>query len=95
MNAVSRLSSKGQLVVPKAVRDQLGWHAADDIEFVLQPDSVTLRAVPRQAAGLSFEEALAKLRAISRYVGPRISDEQISEAGQLAAAEQYSRTCDR
>ena len=31
----ARLSSRGRLVIPKAVRERLGLHAGDRVEFVL------------------------------------------------------------
>jgi AbrB family looped-hinge helix DNA binding protein len=31
---VSRITSKGQVTVPKHFRDQLGWKAGDELEFI-------------------------------------------------------------
>jgi AbrB family looped-hinge helix DNA binding protein len=93
MNAVSKLSSKGQLVVPKEERDRLGWQASDRIEFVPLPDGVALRALPRDKQGLTAEQVFAELRKVVRYTGPPVSDEDISAAGANAAAERYRRSC--
>lgn len=95
MNAISKLSSKGQLVVPKSVRDQLGWQASDEIEFVAIPGAVTLRALPRKERGISVEEALARLRAIERPEGLPVTEEQLRTAGAEAAAARYRRLCDQ
>jgi AbrB family looped-hinge helix DNA binding protein len=39
----SRISSKGQITVPVAVRDQLGLDAGTEIEFVLRDGEAVLR----------------------------------------------------
>lgn len=42
--ATSRMSTKGQLVVPKEIRDHLGLRPGDRIDFVIQEDGeVVLR----------------------------------------------------
>lgn len=38
------LTSKGQLVVPKAIRERLGLHSGDRLDFLIQDDgNVTIR----------------------------------------------------
>jgi len=40
----SSLSTKGQLVVPKAIRERLGLHAGDKVDFIVQDNGdVVLR----------------------------------------------------
>ncbi|MBM4037937.1 MAG: AbrB/MazE/SpoVT family DNA-binding domain-containing protein [Planctomycetes bacterium] len=34
--AAARLSTKGQLVIPKVIRDRLGLHPGDRVDFVVQ-----------------------------------------------------------
>jgi antitoxin PrlF len=48
------LTSKGQITIPKAVRDRLGLEAGDQIEFVFEApgDRVVLRPGNRDPAGL-------------------------------------------
>jgi AbrB family looped-hinge helix DNA binding protein len=48
------LTSKGQVTIPKAVRDRLGLEAGDQLEFVFeaQGDRVVLRPGNRDAGGL-------------------------------------------
>ena len=48
------MTSKGQLTVPKAVREQLGLHAGDRVEFVRGKDG-TYSIVPRSG---TFDDLL-------------------------------------
>jgi AbrB family looped-hinge helix DNA binding protein len=41
----TNISTKGQVVLPKVVRDQHGWRPGDKLEVESRPDSVVLRAV--------------------------------------------------
>jgi antitoxin PrlF len=40
---MSRLTSKGQVTIPKSVRDRLGLQPGDEIEFVEYPEGVRVR----------------------------------------------------
>ncbi len=44
--ARTRLSSKGRLTIPKAVRDRHGWTSGTEIEIEDVGDAVVLRAAP-------------------------------------------------
>lgn len=46
MDAMAKLSSKGQLTVPKAVRDALGLQEGDQVVFRLQGDHAALGRTP-------------------------------------------------
>ena len=51
------LTSKGQLTIPKAVRDSLHLHAGDRVEFVVHGDSeATLKPVTK-----SVDEVFGRL----------------------------------
>ncbi len=78
MNAHTTLSAKGQVVIPKEVRDRLRLRAGDQLEVIEQAGGVLLRRSPVEAR-LSFEEAERRLRALVRYDGPPVSIEDMNE----------------
>jgi len=43
--ARTRLSSKGQVIIPKPVRDRHGWSAGTELEVEDRDEAVVLRAV--------------------------------------------------
>jgi AbrB family looped-hinge helix DNA binding protein len=89
MNMQSRISSKGQVVIPKDIRDRLRLEPGTPLDIIETADSVTFRrASPVQK--LSFEEATARIRARVNYTGPRYTDEE-----QRAAIDEMFRTSDR
>ncbi len=46
----ARLTSQGQITVPKAVRDALGLRPGDDIEFVSRGTELLIEGRPRRSA---------------------------------------------
>ena len=51
---LATLTSKGQIVIPKVIRDRLELHAGDQVDFVLQKDgSVILRPATEDVLALS------------------------------------------
>lgn len=82
MNAFTRLSDKGQVVVPKASRDRLGWQPGVELEVIESADSVTLR--PRRGAGtLNVSDAVSRLRGMYRHEGQPVPIEQLSWSPEL------------
>jgi len=58
----SRLSSKGQVTIPKEVRESLGLEPGDDVTFeLITDDAVILRRVePDAAYNLAVSESLGE-----------------------------------
>ena len=75
MDVMARLSSKGQLTVPKAVRDALDLHEGDQVVFRVEgqravlgrtPDLLDLAGsvpVPAEKRGTSWNEVRRRTRA--------------------------------
>jgi looped-hinge helix DNA binding domain, AbrB family len=59
----ARLTSQGQITVPKAVRDALGARPGDEIEFVPRDGELLIEVRPRRSvldfAGLASDAAAA------------------------------------
>jgi AbrB family looped-hinge helix DNA binding protein len=73
--ARTRLSSKGQVIIPKPVRERHGWRPGIELEVEDRGDAVVLRAsrpFPRTTIG--------EVRGCLKYKGPRITIEQMDEA---------------
>lgn len=72
MEAAARMSTKGQVTIPKAVREALGLHEGDAVVFRLEgsravlartPDLLELAgavAVPAEKQGLPWDDVLAR-----------------------------------
>jgi AbrB family looped-hinge helix DNA binding protein len=75
----TQLSSKGQIVIPKALRDARDWAAGT--QFVIEPtdEGLLLREVHTEAP-IALKQGLALLRARVNYRGPKISVAQMNQA---------------
>lgn len=80
MTKHTKVSAKGQIVIPKDVRDRLHWQPGTELEVIDGPAGVMLRAKPPERKKLSFDEALARLRAVVNYKGPVYSDREANAA---------------
>lgn len=54
------VSSKGQVTIPKRIRDKLGIDAGTEVEFVLEDDG-TIRVRPKKPAMERLDAVKAKL----------------------------------
>lgn len=54
MNALSKLSSKAQTVIPKAVRERLGLKAGDVLRYRLEKDRVVIEKAGVEAGDDPF-----------------------------------------
>ena len=86
----TRLSSKGQIIIPKAVRDAHGW--VEGTEFVVEdgPEGMVLR--PKAKTTSIFKPTkLEDVIGCARYNGPPKSLEQIDAELEAAMRDQFSR----
>jgi len=79
MNAQTKMSGKGQVVIPKDVRDRLRLAPGDTLEVVERPDGVLLRKPVSSKSGETFDEITARLRARINYTGPPVSIEEMNQ----------------
>ena len=84
MNATAKLSSKGQIVVPKSIRDENGWTEGMEFEFVKAETGVTLKPVKpidRRFPPITWEEFEARRVRIERFpTDSEIEETLLSEA---------------
>jgi bifunctional DNA-binding transcriptional regulator/antitoxin component of YhaV-PrlF toxin-antitoxin module len=82
-------STKGQVVIPKAMRDAHGFAPGVKVEAVDHPEGVLLKAIPtRKKRPVSELFGLLK----DYYNGPPISEAEINEAASQGAIERYERS---
>lgn len=71
----TRLSTKGQLIIPKEIRDRYGWEPGVELEIEDRGDHVVVRRVESLP-----ETRLEDLVGCAGYRGPRRSLEEMEEA---------------
>ena len=71
----TRLSTKGQLIIPKEIRDRYGWEPGVELEIEDQGDHVVVRRVESLP-----ETRLEDLVGCAGYRGPRRSLDEMEEA---------------
>ncbi len=93
MNAQTKLSSRGQCVIPSKVRAQMGWRAGDTLgvrteggRVIIEREQEDWKA--RLGPPITMDELLASL---PKYDGPYITDAMIEETLLAEAAERYER----
>jgi AbrB family looped-hinge helix DNA binding protein len=73
--ATTRLSSKGQVIIPKAVRESHHWRPGQVLEVIVTPDGVLLRSKP-PFAPTRLDEVAGSLA----YSGPAVSLDEMAQA---------------
>ena len=73
--AKTRLSSKGQVIIPKAVRERHGWQPGIELEVEDRGDVVVLRP-----ASLFPPTTFEEVRGCLKYDGPPVTIEEMDEA---------------
>jgi AbrB family looped-hinge helix DNA binding protein len=76
MTAQTKLSAKGQVVIPMDVRDRLGWSQGSALEVIETGEGVLLRR-KRQRKKLTVDEALEQIAAKVHYDGPPLPVEDL------------------
>lgn len=79
MNSITTMSAKGQVVIPKDVRDRLRLRPGEKLEVVETSNGISLNRVDARER-ISMEEAnrrLAPIRAL--YNGPPVTIEEMNE----------------
>ncbi len=75
----TQLSSKGQVVIPKVLRDAKQWTVGTEFTVEATPDGIILHEIPANKK-LPVKQGLAKLRSYFQYKGKPITDEQMHKA---------------
>ncbi len=91
MNARAKMSSKGQIVVPKEIRDARGWGEGMEFDFVDNGKEVTIRPARQfdpRFPPITWEEFEAARVRIDRFP----TDEEIQETLLAEAGRRFDAT---
>jgi AbrB family looped-hinge helix DNA binding protein len=86
----TKLSSKGQVVLPKSVREQHGWAPGTELVVEAAPDGVRLRA-----KALFPQTELDQVFGSVRHSGPAKTVEEMDAGIRTAVARRYRRAVKR
>lgn len=89
MNAQTKLSAKGQIVIPKDVRDRLGLTEGMVFEVIERGGEIVLKREGTHADGMSAAAALREIQSFYHYDGPPVSIQEMKQAARAAAAANY------
>ena len=78
MNAKTILSAKGQVVIPKDVRDALHLKPGQELDVIPMGGGVLIRPEMKKS-GRSFEEIVSEIRSLYTHEGPPVSIEQMDQ----------------
>jgi AbrB family looped-hinge helix DNA binding protein len=88
MNAITKLSSKGQVVLPKGVREALGWPQGQPLNVRISGGKAILEPPSDIRQKITYEEFR---RRVPKYDGPPISLEDMDRAVAALWAERAKR----
>ena len=71
--ATTKMSSKGQVVIPEDVRKQLGLKSGDQFVVIGRGDAVILKTIASPSMK-EFDELMREARKMARKVGMKRSD---------------------
>jgi AbrB family looped-hinge helix DNA binding protein len=84
----TRLSSKGQVIIPKSVRDAHGWRAGT--EFTVETTPAGLLLKPRKKGNFK-RTTIDEVIGFGNYTGPTRTIEQMDEAIAAEAGRRFKR----
>jgi AbrB family looped-hinge helix DNA binding protein len=82
----SQMSSKGQVVIPKTIRDAKGLGAGSVLEVVDHPEGILLKTQPSKK--YTLEDLI---NVLPPYKGPPITEEVMKERMDEAMRERWAR----
>jgi AbrB family looped-hinge helix DNA binding protein len=88
VNAETKVSAKGQVVIPKSIREELDWSAGTRLQVEKVGGAVTLRPVESRRGTLTIEEFVARR---PKYEGPSLSLEEIDARLEQGMAEHFAK----
>ena len=80
--ATITLSSKGQVVIPKEIREELRWDAGTELTLVSNASGVTIKAMPKKTG-----RNLADLIGMLKHDGPPLATEELCRPVELSDEE--------
>lgn len=91
MNTQTRLSAKGQVVIPKDVRDRLGLAEGTVFDVIERDGEIVLKQESASKSGMTAEQALREVQSFYCYDGPRLSVDEMREAVRESVVERFRR----
>lgn len=88
MNMHTKLSSKGQIAIPKELRDRMGLRAGASFEIVQRGGDLLLKTVTAAKDPIDWETFRSLM---PPYNGPAKTIEEISSVSEEALREHYRR----
>jgi AbrB family looped-hinge helix DNA binding protein len=88
MNAETKVSAKGQVVIPKAVRDELAWPEGTRLRVETVGGAVTLRPIRSRRGTLTVADFVARR---PKYEGPPLSLEEMDALTTQAMRKRFKK----
>lgn len=91
MTMQTKLSAKGQVVIPKDVRDRLGLIEGMVFDVIEREGEIVLKKEGVHLDRMAAADALREIQSFYRYDGPPVSIKEMKEAARKAAVEHFLR----
>ena len=89
MTRHTKLSAKGQVVIPKDVRDRLGLSEGTVFDVIERGDEVVLKPRSGAPSGKTAGDALREIQKFYHYDGPLLSADDMRKAARDEALRSY------